>query len=53
MPVESGHRDLAAELPFTDDTVVRMLSMSKPITSVAVMMVHEEGSFELKSPIPT
>ena len=47
----SGHRDIAADLPFTDDTVVRMFSMTKPITSVAAMMLYEEGAFELKSPI--
>ncbi len=46
-----GHRDIAADLPFTDDTVVRMFSMTKPITSVAAMMLYEEGAFELKSPI--
>jgi CubicO group peptidase (beta-lactamase class C family) len=47
----SGHRDIAADLPFTDDTVVRMFSMTKPITSVAAMMLYEEGLIELKSPI--
>jgi CubicO group peptidase (beta-lactamase class C family) len=47
----SGHRDIAADLPFTDDTVVRMFSMTKPITSVAAMMLYEEGLLELKSPI--
>ncbi len=46
-----GHRDIAAELPYTDDTIVRMFSMTKPITSVAAMMLYEEGAFELKSPI--
>lgn len=46
-----GHRDIDADLPFTDDTVVRMFSMSKPITSVAAMMLYEEGLLELKSPI--
>ena len=39
----SGHRDIATDLPFTDDTVVRMFSMTKPITSVAAMMLYEEG----------
>jgi CubicO group peptidase (beta-lactamase class C family) len=47
----SGRRDIDADLPFTDDTVVRMFSMTKPITSVAAMMLYEEGAFELKSPI--
>lgn len=48
-----GHRDLAGGLDFTDDTVVRLFSMSKPITSVAAMMLYEEGLLELKSPIAT
>ena len=47
----TGHRDIAADLPFTDDTLVRMFSMTKPITSVAAMMLYEEGLLELKSPI--
>ena len=47
----SGHRDIAADLAFTDDTIVRMFSMTKPITSVAAMMLYEEGLLELKSPI--
>ena len=48
-----GQRDIDAGLPFEDDTVVRMFSMSKPITSVAAMMLHEEGVFSLKEPIST
>ena len=46
-----GHRDIASGTPFTDDTIVRMFSMTKPITSVAAMMLYEEGLLELKSPI--
>lgn len=46
-----GHRDIESAAAFTDDTVVRMFSMSKPITSVAAMMLYEEGLLELKSPI--
>ncbi len=47
----AGRRDLAADLPFTDDTIVRLFSMTKPITSVAAMMLYEEGAFELKDPV--
>ena len=46
-----GVRDIAAGAPWTDDTVVRMYSMTKPITSVAAMMLYEEGRFELKDPV--
>ena len=47
----SGTRDRDADIAWTDDTVVRLYSMSKPITSVAAMMLYEEGAFELKDPI--
>ncbi|NNE12263.1 MAG: beta-lactamase family protein [Ilumatobacter sp.] len=47
----AGTRDRDADLAWTDDTVVRLYSMTKPITSVAAMMLYEEGAFELKDPI--
>ena len=47
----SGHRDLEAELPVEPDTLWRIFSMTKPITSVAAMMLWEEGRFELKDPV--
>ncbi len=46
-----GHRDVESGRPFADDTVVRLFSMTKPVTSLAAMMLYEEGAFELKSPI--
>lgn len=46
-----GHRDVDAATPWTDDTLVRMFSMTKPITSVAAMMLYERGAFELKDPV--
>ena len=46
-----GMRDLASGAEWTDDTIVRMYSMSKPITSVAAMMLYEEGAFQLKDPV--
>jgi CubicO group peptidase (beta-lactamase class C family) len=48
-----GVRDIETGLPFENDTVVRMFSMTKPITSVAAMMLYEEGAFSLKEPIST
>ena len=38
-----GVRDVATELPMTDDTIFRLYSMSKPITSVAAMMLVDDG----------
>jgi CubicO group peptidase (beta-lactamase class C family) len=42
-----GHRDREAGLPVETDTLWRIYSMTKPITSVAAMMLWEEGRFEL------
>jgi CubicO group peptidase (beta-lactamase class C family) len=46
-----GMRDREAPVPVDTDTVWRLASMTKPITSVAAMMLYEEGAFELKDPI--
>jgi CubicO group peptidase (beta-lactamase class C family) len=48
-----GLRDREASAPVEGDTVWRLASMTKPITSVAAMMLYEEGAFELKDPIST
>ena len=47
----AGHRDRDAEVQWGEDTVARMFSMTKPITSVAAMMLYEQGAFELKDPV--
>jgi CubicO group peptidase (beta-lactamase class C family) len=46
-----GQRDMEAGLPVELDTLWRIYSMTKPITSVAAMMLYEEGAFELKDPV--
>jgi len=46
-----GSRDLEAGLPVTDDTVWRIYSMTKPITSVAAMILYEEGKLALTDPV--
>src|SRR4051812_40439222 len=48
---KGGLRDVEAGLPVTDDTLWRIYSMTKPITSVAAMMLWEGGAFELKDPV--
>ena len=48
-----GHRDVENGLPVEDDTRWRIYSMTKPVTSVAAMMLYEEGAFELGDPIST
>ena len=45
-----GMRDLAARDPLETDDIFRIASMTKPITSVAVMILYEEGRFFLRDP---
>ncbi|MGK2740295.1 serine hydrolase domain-containing protein [Tepidicaulis sp. LMO-SS28] len=42
-----GLRDRENETPVERDTIFRIYSMTKPITSLALMMLHEEGKFQL------
>ena len=46
-----GLRDKEAQLPVEASTLFRIYSMTKPITSVAAMMLYEEGAFELSTPV--
>lgn len=46
-----GKRDLESGADWTPDTIARMYSMSKCLTSVAAMMLYEEGLFQLKDPV--
>jgi CubicO group peptidase (beta-lactamase class C family) len=46
-----GLRDIARRAPLTDDTLFRIRSMTKPITSVAAMMLVEENRLRLTDPI--
>ncbi|GHJ35272.1 serine hydrolase [Streptomyces sp. TS71-3] len=46
-----GHRDVASGRPVETDTLWRWYSMTKPVTSVAAMMLHEEGAFQLTDPV--
>ncbi len=46
-----GKRDLERDLPMERDTIVRIYSMTKPIASVALMSLYEEGHFALGDPV--
>ena len=46
-----GMMDVEAEKPMMPDTIFRIASMTKQITSVAVMMLYEEGHFRLHEPV--
>ncbi|KAJ8136613.1 hypothetical protein OY671_010174, partial [Metschnikowia pulcherrima] len=46
-----GVRDPATKAPMTADTIFRIYSMSKPVTTVAAMMSVEEGKSQLDDPV--
>ncbi|MGE0699353.1 MAG: serine hydrolase domain-containing protein [Hyphomicrobiaceae bacterium] len=47
----AGKADLARGTPMAADTIFRIYSMTKPLTSVAIMMLYEEARFQLDDPI--
>ncbi len=46
-----GYQDLASRTPMSLDTIFRLYSMTKPITSVALMMLFERGLVRLTDPV--
>lgn len=46
-----GRQDIASAKPMGTDAIFRIASMSKAVTSVAVMMLYEEGRFQLHDPV--
>src|SRR3954466_1824837 len=46
-----GVKSLATAAPITKDTIFRLYSMSKPITGVAMMMLFEDGRWQLDDPV--
>ena len=46
-----GYQDKEAGTPMAADTIFRIYSMTKPIVSTALMLLHEEGRFQLEHPV--
>ena len=46
-----GFRDRDKKIPMTTDAIFQIASMTKPLTSVAVMMLVEEGKIQLNEPV--
>jgi CubicO group peptidase (beta-lactamase class C family) len=46
----AGVQDLSTRTPMSERSIFRVYSMTKAVTAVAVMMLHEEGRFELSDP---
>ena len=48
-----GRRDIEADTPLTADTLYRIYSMTKPITTLAAMMLYEQAALDLNDPVST
>ncbi|MET0334474.1 MAG: serine hydrolase domain-containing protein, partial [Rhizobacter sp.] len=46
-----GRMDIERDKPLRDDTIFRIYSMTKPITSLALMKLYEDGHFQLNDPV--
>lgn len=46
-----GMQDVAHGVPMAEDTIFRVASMTKPLTSCAIMMLHEQGKLGLDDPV--
>lgn len=46
-----GLQDLESRAPMAERSIFRIYSMTKPVTAVAAMMLHEEGRFRLDDPV--
>ena len=46
-----GFAEISNQKPLTDNTIIRIASMSKPITVVALMSLYDQGLFELDDPL--
>ena len=46
-----GHLEIERRRPVAADSIWRIYSMTKPITSVGLMMLYEEGRFQLDDPV--
>lgn len=47
----AGYASIEDQRPMTRDTLFRIYSMTKPVTGVALMMLHEQGLWEFDDPI--
>ena len=47
----AGFADVARGLRMAPDSILRIYSMTKPLTSVAIMMLYEDGLFQLDDPV--
>ena len=46
-----GYQDVVKNIPMETDTLFRIFSMTKPIASTALMMLYQDGHFQLTDPL--
>lgn len=46
-----GYQDAEQEIPMEKDTIFRIYSMTKPIVSTALMMLYQDGLFQMNDPL--
>src|SRR5437016_560418 len=46
-----GHLEIDRKRPMTHDSIFRIYSMTKPIVSVGLMMLYEQGRFQIDDPV--
>lgn len=51
--IQTGYCDIASKTPISRDAIFRLYSMSKPITTVAVLQLAEQGKLSLDDPVAT
>ena len=46
-----GYQNVEDQVPMSTDTIFRIFSMTKPVTGTALMMLWDEGKFQLDDPV--
>ena len=46
-----GYQNVEDQVPMSTDTIFRIFSMTKPLTGTALMILHDEGKFQLEDPV--
>ena len=48
---QHGYQDIAGDVPLAEDTLYKIFSLTKPVTSVAMLMLQEQGKLSLDDPL--
>ncbi|WP_285261410.1 serine hydrolase domain-containing protein [Halopseudomonas bauzanensis] len=48
---QHGYQDIAGNVPLAEDTLYKIFSLTKPVTSVAMLMLQEQGKLSLDDPL--